>query len=136
MCLFCTHASNVESIAKECRMICLPRKKINSLESTVLTEKVIIKRDQHLKKLFIFVVNTSIITSVLIPTVFCFHKKFAKVKVNEIEMCSLVAACTQHDINCENLFDCFLSTNLIFVNGDKHCSVLERQAVRTNKSSL
>ena len=58
----------------------------------------------------------------LIPTVFCFDKKFAKVKVNEVEMCSLVAACTRDDINCENLFDCFLSKNLIFVNGDKQCS--------------
>ena len=57
----------------------------------------------------------------LIPTVFCFDKKFAKVKLNEVEMCSLVATCTRYDINCENLFDFFLSKNLIFVNGDKQC---------------
>ena len=59
----------------------------------------------------------------LIPTAFCFDKKFAKVKLNEVEMCSLVATCTRHDINCENLFDCFfLSKNVIFVNGDMQCS--------------
>ena len=78
-------------------MICLPRKKINSLQSSVFTEKVIIKREQHLKQLYTFVVNKSIKTSVLITTVFCFDKKYAKVKLNEVEMCSLVAACTRHE---------------------------------------
>ena len=84
-------------------MICLQRNKINSLQLTVLTEKVIIKkRKKQLKKLFTFVpvVNKSTITSVLIPTVFCFDKKFAQVKLNEAEMYSLVASCTAQ--YCEN----------------------------------
>ena len=59
----------------------------------------------------------------LIPTVFCFAKKFAKVKLNEVEMTCVVWSPPAHGtINCKNLFDCFLSKNLIFVNGDKQCS--------------
>ena len=38
-----------------------------------------------------------------VRAVFCFDKKVCEVKLNEVEMCSLVAACTRHDINCENL---------------------------------
>ena len=44
------------------------------------------------------------ITSVLVHTVFYFDKKFAKVTLNEAEMCSLVvAACTRHNIARINL---------------------------------
>ena len=47
-----------------------------------------------------FTCNESI-TSVLVPTLFYFDEKFAKVKLNEAEMCSLV--CGLHMAQyCEN----------------------------------
>ena len=92
--------------------------KQNKLTSTNSTHG----KGLHKKRTASEIVNESIITSVLIPTVVCFDKTFVKVKLNEAEMCSLVATCTQQNI-CKNLIACFsVSKNLIFLNGDKQCS--------------
>ena len=58
----------------------------------------------------------------------CFDKKFAKVKLNEAEMCSLVAAFTRHNNARINLTVFFSSKNLIFLNGDKQCSILGKSS--------
>ena len=67
----------------------------------------------------------------LVHTVFYFDKKFAKVTLNEAEMCSLVvAACTLHNIARINLtvFFFFLSKHPIFLYGDQQYSVLEKSS--------